>query len=308
MLNEPQTVSLATNNVIGTGLDLETSANCGNFESTKHSISMKKTLFLCSMLVCLFLTSTKVYGQITISNVESRDKIIAFDPFNFCGIGLDDNGYYLFSNTSNMFDGQFILYLGEEKDGSLKTITDLVVLVDVVKTQNITFQSWNGNSYTASMVHDGIALSSPDHAGKVYLHKSLLNWLIGQLENPQGGPWDSINDASNAVGSSEQATSVVWGGQMRKWGDTYYLSLSTGVFYLGSSKEDAIETLREYTTMMSSNEQVWPIIILKSTLCARVSNLIELGARTAYVYPMDDSPKLTLYQLYMKKHLSALDR
>ncbi len=269
---------------------------------------MKRIAVLCSILAGLFLTSTKALGQITISNVEARDKIVALDPYNFCGIGIDENGYFLFSNTSNTFDNAFIMYLGEEKDGSLKTLNDLASLVEVVKSQNVTFQSWSGNSYTASMVYNGIALSTPDRAGDVYLHKSLLNWLIGQLENPQGGPWNSVTEAKNAAGNSEKATSVVVGGQVRKWGASYYYSLTTGDVYLGSSKEDAIETLREYADMASSKEQVWPVIILNSTNCARVTNANELGAKTAYVTPLDGGPQMSLYQLYLKKHLKALEK
>lgn len=268
---------------------------------------MKKMLFFCSMFVSLFLMNTKSYGQITISNTESRDKIVAIDPFNVCGIAIDEYGYFLFSNTSNTFDNAFIMYLGVEKDGAIQTLRDLLALVEMVKTQNVTFQSCTSTSYTASMVHNGIQISTPDLAGKVYLHKSLLNWLIGQLENPQGGPWNSFDDASNAMGPSMQATGVAWGGKLFKWGATYYLSHPSGVFYLGSSKEDAIETLREYIELMSSKENVWPTIIMKSTLCARVVSVIEFGAKTAYVYPLDESPQISLYQLYMKKHLKALE-
>lgn len=269
---------------------------------------MKRFAILCSIIASFVLIPIKASGQITISNTEARDKIVALDPYNFCGIGIDENGYFLFSNTSNTFDNAFIMYLGDAKEGSLKTLKDLVALVEMTKSQHVTFQSWSGNSYTASTVYNGISLSTPDRAGDVYLHKSLLNWLINQMENPKGGPWNSVTEAFNAMGNSEKATSVVVGGQVRKWGESYYYSLSTGDVYLGSSREDAIETLREYESMASTKDQVWPVIILNSTSCARVTTVNELGAKTAYVNPLDGGQQMSLYQLYLKKHLKALEK
>lgn len=269
---------------------------------------MKKIAVLCSILMSLLLMPSKAIGQITISNTEARDKIVALDPYNICGIGIDEKGYFLFSNTSNTFDDAFFMYLGEGKDGTVKTLKDLVSLVEMVKTEHVTFQAWDGVSYTASTVYNGIELATSGYAGNVYLHKSLLNWLIDQLENPKGGPWNSVNEAINAAGNSEKATSVVVGGQVRKWGDSYYYSLSTGDVYLGSSKEDAVETLRDYAEKASSKEQAWPVIILKSTCCARVTNVNEMGAKTAYVYPLDGGQQMSLYQLYLKKHLKALEK
>lgn len=260
------------------------------------------------MFVSLFLMNTKSYGQITISNTESRDKIVAIDPFNVCGIAIDEYGYFLFSNTSNTFDNAFIMYLGVEKDGAIQTLRDLITLVEMVKTQHVTFQSCTNTSYTASMVHNGIQLSTPKHAGDVYLHKSLLNWLIGQLENPKGGPWNSINDAFHAVGDSEIASGVVAGGQVRKWNDTYYYFVPTGGFYLGNSVEDAVETLQEYIEMSSSNEQVWPIIIMNATKSGRVTNRVIVGSKAAVVDPIGGGETTPLYRVYLKKHLNKLEK
>ena len=50
------------------------------------------------------------------------------------------------------------------------------------------------------------------------------------------------------------------------------------------------------------------VIILNSTSCARVTNVNELGAKTAYVNPLDGGQQMSLYQLYLKKHLKALER
>lgn len=85
---------------------------------------MKRIAILCSIIASFVLIPIKASGQITISNTEARDKIVALDPYNFCGIGIDESGYFLFSSTSNTFDNAFIMYLGEEKDGSLKTLND----------------------------------------------------------------------------------------------------------------------------------------------------------------------------------------
>ena len=157
---------------------------------------------------------------------------------------------------------------------------------------------------------------------QAFLSNSSILKLYGfhQLRIPIEGnlvaSWSNINKSTKqtglrigyAMGNSEKATSVVVGGQVRKWGDSYYYSLSTGDVYLGSSREDAIETLREYESMASTKDQVWPVIILNSTSCARVTNVNELGAKTAYVNPLDGGQQMSLYQLYLKKHLKALEK
>ena len=54
---------------------------------------MKRIAILCSIIASFVLIPIKASGQITISNTEARDKIVALDPYNFCGIGIDENGY-----------------------------------------------------------------------------------------------------------------------------------------------------------------------------------------------------------------------
>lgn len=248
------------------------------------------------------------FGQIAITNATSRSQVLAIDPLNQCGISAGDGGFVLFSATSNMFDDAFVLYLGSDKDGAKQTLESLIGLVDVVKTQNVTFQDMTGTSFTARMIYKGLILSTDNYAGDVYMPRSLLKWLLGQLDNPDGGPWDSINDAANAIGFPEKVGNVVAGGQLQKWGSAYCLAANNAKIYLGNSKEDALATMKEYEVFASAKEQVWPVIIINARVQAHVTNAIEFGAKTAYLNPSDNSPTIPLYQLYLKKYVKILEK
>lgn len=249
-----------------------------------------------------------VFGQIAITNATSRAQVIAIDPLNRCGISVGDGGFVLFSATSNMFDDAFVLYLGSDKDGAKQTLESLIGLVDVVKTQDVTFQDMTGTSYTTRKIHKGLILSTDNYAGDIYMPGSLLKWLLGQLDNPDGGPWDSINDAANAIGHLEKIGNIVAGGQLQKWGSVYCLAANDAKIYLGNSKEDALATMKEYEAFASSKEQVWPVIIINSRVQAHVTNATEFGAKTAYLNLSDNSPTIPLYQLYLKKYVKILEK
>lgn len=267
-----------------------------------------KKLLSSVLTIGLLTTSLLSMGQITITQEESRAQVIAVDPLNRCGVATNESGFFLFSSTSNMFDDAFILYLGPDKNGAKQTLESLIGLVEVVKTKHVTFQDFKGAGFTASMIYKGLALASTEYAGEVYVPSSLLSWLLGQLDNPDGGPWNSIKDAANFIGTPEKVGSGALGGQLQKWGSAYYLNYEPNKVYLGNSKEDALATIMEYEAFSSSKEQVWPVILLNARVTAGVTNDIEFGAKTSYVKPSDGSNTFPMYQLYLKRFIKLLDK
>lgn len=264
------------------------------------------TAFILTLvLVAIYMPA---FGQITITQTSARAQVIAVDPLNQCGIGSGEQGYFLFSSTSNMFDDAFILYLGKDKIGAKQTIESLIGLVDAVQSQNVTFQDITGASFTASMIHKGLILTSNDYAGEVYIAGSLLSWLLSQLETPDGGPWNSINDAANEIGSPEKIGNIVAGGQLQKWGSAYCLAANNTKIYLGNSKDDALATIKEYESFASSKDQVWPVIIINARVKGHVTNANELGAKVAYIQPSNGEQRIPLYQLYVKKYVKILEK
>ena len=288
--------------------DLDSSAQMVKFAHTNRFDSMKRLITSLSLTMAMWAVSLPAFCQITITRTSAKSQVIAVDPLNQCGVATGENGFFLFSSTSNMFDDAFIMYLGADKDGAKRTLESLIDLIDVVKNQNITFQDGAGTSYTASTIYKGLKLTSSDYAGDVYVAGSLLSWLQGQLDNPDGGPWDSITDAANDIGSPEKVGNIVAGGQLQKWGSAYCLAANNAKIYLGNSKEDALATMKEYEAFASSKEQVWPVIIINARVSAQVTNASEIGAKTAYVKPSDGCPTIPLYQLYMKKYVKILEK
>ena len=269
---------------------------------------MKKIIFTLSLVLSSVVYSIAAYGQITITKATTRTQIIALDPFNQCGIGINEQGYFLFSSTSNRFDDAFFLYLGQEKDNAKQTIASLIDLVDIVNTQNVTFQDPTGTSFTARKIFKGLTLSSSNHSGDVHIARSLLSWLLVQIDTPDGGPWDSINDAVHGLGSPTKVASVVAGGQIQKMGSAIFLTGNNDRVYLGNSIDDAIMMLKDYEAFASSSEQEWPVIIINTRVSGKVTNAREFGAKTAYIKPSDRGTTIPLYQIYLKKYIKALEK
>ena len=140
---------------------------------------MKRIFLLLTLLVMFPLLGN---AQLNVKKQTSKIETIATARAGYFSLKVQDDLYFIVTNTTNQFDDPFIILLGEGKESALQTLNDLVSLCGNIEDgSTIVIQNGEMDCTISNGLMGGISFRMDSHAGYASTSKAELNKMIKAL-------------------------------------------------------------------------------------------------------------------------------
>ena len=136
------------------------------------------------LLALLLLVCTGAWAQLNVKSSSSGPEEIETALESKAKLAfLEGRGYLMLIVSSNRYDKGGYFLLGQEPDGAIQTLEDLIGLCDSLGDGNVTVEPWPGRTCLIYSNREGwLVLKFSNHAGRCEVRKKDLEKFQRALE------------------------------------------------------------------------------------------------------------------------------